>query len=161
MMGRIQSSSRPVGNGASLVAVKTANETVNNTATVQADDELTLSLEANTTYLIDGFVVYNSGTTPDIRFAFTVPTGSTLNWNVLGLLTNVATTDGSARFSANTNGTEKGIAGTGASDAVAYIRGTITTGGTAGSLTLRWAQAVAEASDTTVKAGSYLKAEGA
>ncbi|MEZ6330645.1 MAG: hypothetical protein R3B12_01370 [Candidatus Saccharimonadales bacterium] len=57
--------------------VKTTNETVNNSATLQNDDELKFSIGADETWTYRFVLQANSGTTPDFRFAVTAPSGAT------------------------------------------------------------------------------------
>lgn len=130
---------------------KVADETVNNSSVLQNDDELFVPMSANAVY--DFFVIihHNSGGTPDIKFGWTVPSGTTMVWggyivNTAGAFTVVANLSQSSTAS---------IGGTG-SDSFQMFQGTIVTSSTAGTLQLQWAQDTANASNTIVRAGSYL-----
>lgn len=132
-----------------LVAVKPADTTRNNTTTRVADPELTLAVEANTQYLIECLLFIVSSATADIRLEWEVPAGATFLWspasnNEAGTLHRTAT--------------DTTPISTAAAGVVGIVRGYLVVGATAGSLTLKWAQGVAEVSDTVVKAGSMLKA---
>ena len=92
-----------------------------------------------------------SGVTPGFQFAISAPSGSTC---VIG----VSDSEGAASASNLGCGVSSGlIAGTG-SDELYEVVGTVTSGGTAGDVTLRWAQSTGDAGNTTVYAGSYLTA---
>jgi len=68
----------PVVVGKTFAAiVKKVDESVSNTNTLQDDDELVVALSANKTYC--GFIIIYlvSGSIPDYRFSFTLPTGAT------------------------------------------------------------------------------------
>lgn len=136
---------------APLVARKTADETVNNSAVLQNDNELVLAVEANTSYIVWCHLVQQSGTTPDFKFEFTFPTGATrAGWNAFG-----GNTANWQATLANANGGSSGINGTGANSSV-DVYGLLVVGSTAGNLQLVWAQNTANASDTIVRAGSFL-----
>lgn len=65
---------------------KTSDETVNNSTTLQNDDALLLAMAANETWFFTVYITNNTSTTANIKFAFTVPTGATLNWGCGGKL---------------------------------------------------------------------------
>ena len=66
--------------------LKTSNQSVTNNTTLQNDDQLLLQLQPGT-YAVDGMVIASStATTPDMKIAFTDPTGSDMN---IGYLSNV------------------------------------------------------------------------
>lgn len=132
-----------------LFAYKVADEIVNNSAAFQDDNELFVSLAANAVYEGWLHVVYNSGTTPDLKWQFTKPSGATQNdWAFLGYSTASALTYGTGGQSA----TAGGLGGKTVADAWGLITTT-----NAGQLQWQWAQNTANASDTTVYAGSYLR----
>ena len=59
------------------VALKTADETVNNTTTLQADDALLVALGANETWILRYFIKFNSNATANFKYSYTVPSGTT------------------------------------------------------------------------------------
>lgn len=128
------------------VAVKSADETVNNNATTQPDDHLFLSVVANTTYFLDMEFLQSSGTIPDLRGVFTFPSGLTMLLQGL---------DGTLPFTASES-TIFNYAGTGA-NAYAKIWGRVTVGSTSGTLAWTWAQFTANASNTIIRAGGYMR----
>ncbi len=134
-----------------LVVYKTANETVNNSAGYQDDNHLALTLEANATYECWLHGIYSSGTTPDLKYQFSKPSGATLaDWSVLAYNTASALAFGVAPAGDFTPG---GLTGTTTFDSWGLVTTT-----NAGTLRVQWAQNTANASDTIMRAGSYLRA---
>lgn len=132
-----------------LAAYKTGDETLNADATLQNDNELFVSVEANAVYLIEMDFVYSSGATPDIKTTFTGPTG--MSGSLTAWTTAAATTVSVSLSPTSTLVFD----GTGA-NAWARLTGYITTSSTAGTLQFQWAQNVSNASNTIVRQGSYL-----
>lgn len=134
----------------SVVKKKNSNETVNSSSALQNDDDIFWSVSANAQYLLEMLLIYNSGTTPDIKFAFTGPASFTMTWIVTGF-----DTAGSFVFgNIDSESTVRSLGGT-AADVAATARGIVTIAGTAGTLQLQWAQATSNASNTVLKAGSW------
>jgi hypothetical protein len=115
---------------ANVQVVKLADETINNSAVLQDDDELFFTLDANSEYVVEGHIDVLSGVV-NIQDAFTYPADATysLQMRVASYLQN-------GYYSVT-------------------IKFSLTTV-SAGTLQYQWAQAVADASNTTVLAGSYL-----
>jgi hypothetical protein len=131
-----------------IFAYKLFDETVNNTATLQNDDELLATVKASATYEVFCHVFFNSGTSPDIKFGWTGPSGATLDWTSVDPF--------------NTSWAKKSISGsiaigTSGANESALLIGVLIVSTTAGTLQLQWAQNGAIASDTSVLAGSYLR----
>lgn len=126
--------------------VKVTTETVNNSTTLQDDDELTFSIGASEKWAFNMCLIYRSGTTPDFKLQWSLPSGCSIFYQQ----DDVA----EAAFTEVDNYT---ISGAGAStSSIASFYGVILNGSTAGNITLQWAQAVQNASDTKVMAGSYI-----
>lgn len=123
-----------------------------------------VAVEANTTYLVDGYVAYVAGNTGDIKLAFTAPTGATGHWGVAGLDTTSLTSAGlltAVRKDAFGDANTLALGGTnsGALPALAFlVRAFIVTSSTAGTLQGRFAQNVSNATSTVIKTGSWLRA---
>jgi hypothetical protein len=151
--------------GAGLFAAKSADESVTASTTLQNDDHLVVPVAANATYTIDGYLQWIGNDTGDIKFAFAFPSGSTLHWGMIGP-DDLATTFASL----GTRGTSEWFARTSQTTSSAFIQysastaallgrmsGLLVTGGSAGTLTLQWAQFVSNPTATTLKQGSWLK----
>lgn len=154
--------------GESVKAVKTADETVTSSNTLQNDDHLTVAVAANKTYAITGFLIWTGNETGDIKFALTFPTGATVHWAVTGGNNadtgfNAGGTRGGTQYFASLNQTSSptgaiDIAGS-TSPLHGHLLGTIVTAGTAGNLRLQWAQNTSNGTGTVLKKGSWLKVE--
>ena len=134
-----------------LSSYKTASENVNNSAVLQNDDVLLKAVEASSVYIVEAHLFYFSGTTPDLKIAWTVPAGATLVWG--GVYYDAAlamTSNGNFATAANL-----AIGGSGG-DAHASLFGLLTTSTAAGTLQMQWAQNTANLSNSTIYAGSYL-----
>jgi len=128
--------------------VKPADETVNNSTTLQDDDDLKFAATANKTY--SGMLIFaiNSGTIPDFKYVFSLPTSATGEW--------ILVTGALGSFSTNSNIETPLLAVANASNQGNMFNFKIIMGGTAGDCILQWAQGVANASDTKVLEGSSL-----
>lgn len=136
-----------------LFVRKTADETLNNDSALQNDDALVLAMEASSTYLVDLRLIINSGTTPDFKFTFTVPSGASGSVHIFeGSSPTSAATVLQGPFSITATLSVSGVA----ADQIILIQGVVVTSTTAGNLQFRWAQNTANATDTSVKTNSYL-----
>lgn len=131
-----------------VTAAKTSDETRNSTTTVADDSELVLALEANERYAIEATLIVSAHATPDFKFALTGTGTSTIWW------TSDLDNDEAGPLGA---GNEQSVNGAGA-DTMVTLMGTIRVGGTAGNLSVQWAQDTSDANDTTLKDGSWIKA---
>lgn len=151
----------PTGPGSTLVR-KTSNQTVTNSATLTNDTELTMALAANTSYEFEAFIYWteDGNTNTDGQFAFTVPASSTLLWVGVNHQGSTTTTN-STGIVATSGASATPVAGGAIPVSYVYrIRGYVTTGATAGNLTLQFANAGGTAGSTdttTVNAGSFIK----
>jgi len=140
------------GSSGIVVKYKSANETVNNSATLQNDDDLFFSIGANETWTFRFVLFANSGTTPDLKAAVSAPSGASCMYAAIdaeaAVTTPQVTTCGTATAM---------LTGNGAYD-VYEVVGTVVNGATAGTVTLQWAQNTATAANTIVAAGSYMHA---
>lgn len=146
------------GAGALGYARKTADQTVNNSVALVADTALTLPVVANAVYEVSGQVLYSTTTTADMQAQFAAPAGAALEWAYSGYGSTATGSPSSVNLARLTLGNIITPGGIGTGSRIGFRPlGILTTGGTAGSLTLTWAQGVAEVSDTVVHAGSFLK----
>ena len=129
--------------------VKKADETRNNTTTLTIDSELAVSLLANKKYsFIIGFY-FSSAQTPDIKYAFTLPSGASGRINGSGWSSGVSTTDDILTI-------VKLLGASAGGNQMAMITGKIKIDATAGTFGITWAQNTSNASDTTVLEGSWI-----
>lgn len=131
-------------------AFKPANQTVTNSTTLQPDDHLLWPVTANAVYALSLVLYFNSGATPDFKLRFTGPSGYAITWSTIALNASAVTNLAGPLTEATTAIYD----GQGA-DAPIYIDGRVEVGATAGTLGIEWAQNNADASATTVLAGSY------
>ncbi|MFE3578705.1 hypothetical protein [Streptomyces vinaceus] len=140
-----------------FAVVKATDESVSSSTTLQDDNHLILPLAANAVYTIEGGLyydgVYNAG---NLKLSWSLPASATIIWSANG-----PATGGAAAFASNavTSGNITiGTYGTGGSKTTASISATVKTAGTAGNMTLRWAQDTSNATATTIYANSWLRA---
>ncbi|MFD9225374.1 hypothetical protein ACFWDI_36440 [Streptomyces sp. NPDC060064] len=140
---------------------KTADESVTSSATLQNDNHLLVSVLANAEYEIVLRMCANGSASGDIKLAWTVPAGSTSQRFCRGPDTSSA--GSSAATTVRSNGLTDGHAtainyGVFSTSQQSFIEEIlyISTGGTAGTVQLQWAQNVIDATATTVEAGSYM-----
>ena len=131
------------------VAVKSADETVNNSATLIDDADLFQALGMNETWAFLLFIRSNSSGAADINFTVTGPSGSTVAFMVIG-----EDLSNAPEILIQGGGGMAGRAG----NTHMMIQGIIRTGGTSGNLQFRWAQFSPEVSDTKVLQYSTLLA---
>jgi hypothetical protein len=126
-------------------------------------------MEANATYIIKlvGILTGSATATGDYKWRFAFPTGATVTAGQIGMgqgqASDVATS--SADFAAGYGQTTSPTASTqwlgaiAAAPTVHIVEGLVINGGTAGNLTLEWAQVSANGVGTTLLPGSYLRLE--
>ncbi len=147
---KIPSSALEPGAGGSTFArvVKKVDEIVNNSQVFQNDDELFVPLNANKVYGFWICIFLESTVTADLKANFIVPTGTTgrksdSSWSSIPRSTTDIT---QALIHAPLVSTEE----------MFVMLGHINVAGTPGNFQFEWAQNLAEATDTKVKAGSFL-----
>lgn len=142
----------------SMVAVKTTDNTVNNTATLANDAQLTLPAEASTTYVLELFLDYSAATAADVKIGLVVPASAT--WSVApnGMLTGVAATSGSIETAPSVTAGNLQFGGNGAGvHLTANPVGWLKTAGTAGNVVVQFAQATANASNAILYTGTWIR----
>jgi hypothetical protein len=135
----------------SRVAFKTSTQTVNNSTTLVSDTQLFIAVAANTNCIFTSRFLYTSGTTPDIKFGFTYPVGATGSYTLYGIAAGGATLNAFHQVETSVGALEGGTA------IACTMTGSWTIGATAGVVQLRWAQNTANASNTQVLAGSFIR----
>lgn len=127
------------GIGADLYVTKASSTSRNTTTTVTSDPNLTLTVAANATYVVDCTVVWTNGG-GGFRCAWTGPAGATMVWT---------DNDGAGNGTISTQSTFSATVGT-------TLKGALVTSGTSGTFALQWAQNTSNAANTTLLAGCYL-----
>jgi len=146
--------STPAGGGGPTVVRKTADETVNNSAVLQADDELFIAIGANEIWLLQFYLLQKSvSTASDINFGFIYPANCKIYWGPLGYWNGVDTSSSPATCRIESDGSNRGCANS--TQVLCYIA-LVVNGANAGTVTLRWAQNTATAEDTKILANSCL-----
>lgn len=138
---------------------KSADESVASSTVLQNDDHLFLPLAANGTFVVEGLLVYNGQTFAagpgDLKVDWTLPAGATMRWVRNGPGSN---TPNGIDLVVTDNATIRALGTYGAAtDVGASFRGWITTGATAGTLQMRWAQNASTGVATTIRTGSFLR----
>ena len=133
-------------------AVKLADETVNNSNTLQNDDALLFAVSTNDRWGFIIQVVFTGHVDGDIKFAITTPGGTHCNWTGVGYTGGTLT-----QFTIINATTSQAVDTNGATERSLVIIGEARTTA-AGNMQLQWAQSTAHASDTKVLAGSWLVA---
>jgi len=132
-----------------VIIRKPSNTNTANDATLNDDPHLTLAVGSSQTWQFEFVVFCTTDATPGIDLAVNGPTASSIDYHVQLWDTDAL----SKSIFATAYDTEVGALFT-SSDCLAKIRGTVVTTA-AGNIVLRWAQQVSNATNTTVKRGSY------
>lgn len=136
--------------------VKSADESVTSSATLQNDDVLLFALEANSKYKFKLLAFVVSAQTPDFKWALTFPAAATmmaLYGSDDAATGGAVSADGVYTTSATAVTQVWSVDGT---TGYLIVEGSIITAGTAGNLQFQWAQGTSNATAATVKAGSSL-----
>lgn len=137
---------------------KTADEVINNNGTVQDDDLLSLALAAGSVYEAVIMLIYDAAVTADLNVRTTGPSGYTILGSMIAGA--VSSTGGTAVGidirALNLNSGRVLGGGAVGTWMTALFTGLVKTTG-AGTLQIQWAQGVAEVSNTTVRAGSFIR----
>lgn len=143
-----------------LSAVKTSNQTVNNSTTLVSDSALTLPVAANALYHVSLLVVVSGPAGGDWKQEWSFPVGATGTRFTHGPATTVTTVRATQmNFRSAPIATSLGYGTDGSENSAIREEVWLTTVGTAGSFALRWAQLVAVAGNTIVLAGSWMTAQ--
>jgi len=127
--------------------IKTSDETVNNSSSLQNDDELKFLMLAGETWAFEMVIFYDTGTTPDIKFKFAGAPSLSALWSFVDSDPNIVQemADSASR-----------IGGGAGNKRACHIKGIVWNPSGMGNLTFQWAQNTADASDTKVLTGSNI-----
>ncbi|MEU5133423.1 hypothetical protein [Streptomyces californicus] len=134
---------------------KPTDEQVVSSLTLQDDDHLTVSVTAGGRYAIDAMLTVDGDPAADLLLTLAAPPGSTGYWTPGAITLGVSDGTGSIRLTRYAPGASIGVGITAAGLIVAPL-GTITAGAN-GVIAVQWAQNVASATPTILRAGSWLR----
>jgi hypothetical protein len=137
--------------------VKPSDQSRSSNTSLADDSVLVLTVQPNTDYWLEAFVIYDAATAGNIKLGWTAPSGSTLEWTSNGLYDGASSTaDNLWRRRLNLAASEIcGGLGSG-TNVVAMPEGLLRVGSTGGPFRLQWAQGSSSATATRVRAGSML-----
>jgi len=140
-----------------LFARKTANESVTSSTAMQNDDELFVSVAANSSYEVSSYIRYDGATAGDMDFQFTGPAGAVFSAGISRLLSTAAAVsdDVTDTLEDLSVAAAAGCLGAGVPTAV-MVQGILIVGGTAGTFRLQWTQHASSVTATRVLTRSYL-----
>jgi len=138
--------------------LKTADETVNNSSTYQADDHFVFTAKANKKYVVKYYLyvedVAFNGTNGAMKLKITAPSATTLRYGATGGAGLAA-----AYGDSGTDITVTDIFGSTPNEGHVIVTAYINPGASDRTVTLEWAQITADASDTKILEGSFLEYE--
>jgi hypothetical protein len=141
--------------------IKAADETVNNSATLQNDDHLFFPIEVGETWYCEALLLaLGASINADYKFGFTGPTGATSQWGSQGSLvvsgfSNVGTTTDPGRSLTFADSVALGAR---AAISILTLGGWFTADAThAGNIQLQWAQNTATVEDNKILKNSFLR----
>jgi hypothetical protein len=138
-----------------LIVAKTIDESVTSSAVLQNDNQLFFDVGTNQAWKFELWIITSCAvSTPDIKVAITAPGDASIHWSAVGD-GNVGT-DHEVITTAGVSDTFK-MSGGALKDSI-VITGLITTGATAGTLRLQWAQNSANNNAVKVESFSHLRA---
>lgn len=141
------------GSGPTFI-YKSADETVNNSTTFQADDHLTFTLDANKKALISVYLFINNGNTAEVKVRLVATGATTVRFAGTG-----AVHDYSYTFNQDgTGGSVRTQETNGATVEYGFIHahGFVDAGASSRTVTVEWAQLTATAKNTTIQSGSWM-----
>jgi hypothetical protein len=141
-----------------IVVVKASADTATTDAALSDDSELFFTVGAGETWVVDMWLIYDAGTTGDIQWGWTLPSGSGIHGGLRNPTANT-TTPNTLHFNGTTIGSAVNAGGLGAAVvAIAKIYASFVVGGSGGTVHWQFAQNTSNGTTTTVQAGSFLVA---
>lgn len=137
------------GLGTVLFARKTADQSVNNSTTLVNDTHLTVSMEANSTYVVEVVFSFVTLAAADLKTAFSIPSGATSHMMITG-------PDAQIGYVINGTTADQWPV-TDTTEHAGHYHGVVVTT-TAGTFRFQFAQLTAAVGNTTLKANSYIRA---
>lgn len=143
-----------------MIAMRTGNLDRSETTTLADDTQLTLPVEANTRYLAEVFIQpYGiGGTSQGINVGISAPAGYDMEMRFFASNDGSFTAGSCGRRFSDWGGNPRSIPSVSSSgECSVEIKGMIETSGTAGNVTVKWAQATSNTNATRVAEGSYIR----
>lgn len=142
-----------IGNGpVQKNIIKQGDTTVNNSTVLINDPELQFPIAASESWFIMLALIYNSGATPNFKWAFQAPAGAVGSFSGLGIQVGQTAYTLSGPFPVGGTGT---LVGAGV-DRFSYIFGIVINGVNAGTFNFQFAQNTANASNTICRTSSAM-----
>ncbi|MER6064822.1 hypothetical protein ABT167_27345 [Streptomyces sp. NPDC001792] len=141
------------------LVVKAATTSRASTTTIASDPEITFTVVANTSYLVEGLILFAADPASDLKIGWTAPTGATFLWNVIGQPSTASASTGSVITDGqDLASTAFGLGGVtdNTKTMTGHLRGYLTVGATGGTFALQWAQITSGANATKVLAGTHV-----
>jgi hypothetical protein len=139
-----------------ISVLKSVNETIQSSTVLQDDDELFFAVGANERWEFEFVIGYDASAAADFKFALGLPLNGGASGHVESLVVGANVTEFLPDLQVSTFSAGSG---TGPSNIEPVrIRGFYVGGITAGNVKLQWAQTTSEATNTSVRAGSFLVA---
>ena len=126
-----------------ITAIKASDETVNNSTTLQDDDDLLFAVGANEEWTVSFHLLINASAAGDFKFQLSVPSGT-----ADGRMHTTGEFSESSSVSWVSNGANEYL----------FFTAMVLVAGTGGNVVLQWAQNTADVSDCKVLTGSSLTA---
>jgi hypothetical protein len=142
--------------GPHLIARKTADQSVTSSTVLVDCTTLGLPVAANEVWQCDWSVVYQAGTTGDLKLGFTFPTAGEVIFDAQAWPDSGGTLNLSTFYATTSPTTARTFFGDGANRHTLGIRGIYVNGANAGTVQLQFAQNTSDGSATTTKANSTL-----
>jgi hypothetical protein len=141
-----------------IIVTKAATEPLTASTTMQNDDELFATVEANATYRVRLDLLHDAATAGDITIGWSGPAGATMNWGAVVAHVNETSSGTVANVSMQSRiiSEVQDIGGGASTGTYSVVFGTLITSATAGTLNFQWAQRASSATATNVRAGSGL-----
>lgn len=137
-----------------IIVEKNTDESLNQSETLQDDDDLKYTMAANTAYAVEMIIYYTStSAAPDFKYAFTIPAGASMNLLGQGFVSTTNITN--CRI--NVSGTACTLAGSVAPNWTISVVGIVQTAANPGDFQLQWAQNNANSANTVVNKNSWMK----
>lgn len=140
-------------------AEKTSDTSRNTTVVLADDPELSVAVEANAKYMMTCLLIYSatSQAAGDLNVGFAVPASATLLGHATGapVAGTSSADDLTTSFGEGTT-LSFGVIGIATPWTAALLVARVVISGTAGTVKIRWCQATSNATNTTMRQGSFL-----